>query len=287
MPFPVSDVSFPVSGRLLGHPEAARLHAVTAVPLRIGTPRMRIGVNSWFSDAWWRFYVNDGEGMVVHGGGAGGAGSGQRRVHIPPWTLAVLPAWMPWRIEVTAPHGHCFIEVDCPHVTSRQIAARCRGAVLVPPEHGAVAVAVARDLFAGAVAHGAGNAVHAGVHQGLAHLVPALALHERPPDALAAVMAAIDGHLGDDLRVPTLARQAGLSPKTLTALFQRHLGVTPAAFVRERRLAQACHLLRETDDDIARIATRVGFANRSYLSRAMRRAVGLPPGAYRAGPVQR
>jgi AraC-like DNA-binding protein len=293
MSFTESSVSFPVIGNLIAHAGVGRLQPLAAVPVRVGAVTMAVGMNSWFSSAWWLLYVNDGDGMVVHcragavGNGSGGPdspGLGGSRVRIPPWTLAVLPAWMPWRIEMTAPTRHCFIQVDCPQVSSRQISALCRGAIVVPPGDGGVCVEVARALLAGRVEPGAGNEVLAGVHQAMAHLVPGFALESGPPRDLAAVMAAIDGHLGDDLRVTALARRVGVSAKTLTTLFQRHLGVTPAVFVRERRLAQACHLLRSSDEDINTVAKMVGFAGREYLSRLMQRAVGLPPGKYRDAP---
>jgi len=279
MAFPVSPVSFSVTGDLARLTPNNLQAPLAAIPVRAGTCVMPVTYRELgpFSDAWWRFYVNDGDGMIVH--------CGKNRVRIPAWTLTILPAWLTWQITMTKSTNHSYVEVDCPSLSGRQITDRCQSALVIPLAHSGVYVAVARTLLQGNVPKGASNALLSGIHQVMAHLVDDLDLTERHPSNLAAVLTSITDHLGDDLRVPALATRHHVSPKTLTTLFQRHLGVTPATFVRERRLAQACRLLRETDFSIDDIATRIGFTNRAYLSRLMAKMIGLPPATYRRGPT--
>jgi AraC-like DNA-binding protein len=67
----------------------------------------------------------------------------------------------------------------------------------------------------------------------------------------------------------------------LHALFQAELDTSPHAWLRDVRLARARTWLAETTAPIAGIALAAGFSDQSALTRALRDATGMTPGAYR------
>lgn len=82
--------------------------------------------------------------------------------------------------------------------------------------------------------------------------------------------------------VDSLASLAGMSRSTFAARFAQVFKQTPIEFVQHVRLRLGAHLLQTTDLPIKVIAASVGYANRSYFTRAFRVAHGLDPRAFRA-----
>jgi len=91
----------------------------------------------------------------------------------------------------------------------------------------------------------------------------------------------IDAHLAEDLTTERLCAEFHLSRSSLFRLFADHLGDTPAATVRSRRIERARRLLRETTLDLARVAAECGFDDYDYFRRVFREETGLTPRAYR------
>lgn len=81
--------------------------------------------------------------------------------------------------------------------------------------------------------------------------------------------------------VAELAHAVGVSPKTLTRLFQMHLGVSPVAWRNRRRLEESCRLLRETEMRILDVAYESGFGSLSRFLEAFRAQFGISPSEYR------
>lgn len=90
-----------------------------------------------------------------------------------------------------------------------------------------------------------------------------------------------------DLSVPRLAERAAMSERTFARVFQREVGVSPAAFVEMARTDRAKALLESSDWPLARVAERAGFGSVEALHRAFNKRVGATPGTYRErfGPV--
>lgn len=89
--------------------------------------------------------------------------------------------------------------------------------------------------------------------------------------------------LEDPLRprsVEDLAERAAVSPRTLSRLFHRETGTTPARFVEQARVRLARLMLDETDLRIGAIAARCGFESGERMRRAFHRSVGTSPRAY-------
>ncbi|WP_075792369.1 helix-turn-helix transcriptional regulator [Massilia putida] len=103
----------------------------------------------------------------------------------------------------------------------------------------------------------------------------------RPASRLAALLARVDAEPGLAWTTETMARSAGLSVSRLHALFRTELDTSPHAWLRDIRLSRARAWLTETARPIADIALAAGFSDQSPLTRALRDATGLTPGAYR------
>ncbi|WP_175722962.1 AraC family transcriptional regulator [Burkholderia ambifaria] len=88
----------------------------------------------------------------------------------------------------------------------------------------------------------------------------------------------VDAHLGEPLALAALAAVAGVAPRTLQHAFRAFLNTTPAAYVRERRLA-AVHAALQRGD--ARSVTDVliahGIHGFGHFAKAYARRYGHAP----------
>jgi transcriptional regulator GlxA family with amidase domain len=89
-------------------------------------------------------------------------------------------------------------------------------------------------------------------------------------------------HPASDLSVPALARRVGKSPRHLTRVFRRELGVAPAEAVEQLRLEAARRALQQSGASLEEVAARCGFGSAEVLRRAFLRALHVTPSAYRA-----
>lgn len=78
-----------------------------------------------------------------------------------------------------------------------------------------------------------------------------------------------------------LAARTHVSIPHLCALFKQCTGTSPLAYVRDLRLRQACHLLRNRALTVAQVADMVGYEDPYYFSRHFKTHVGLSPRQYR------
>lgn len=95
---------------------------------------------------------------------------------------------------------------------------------------------------------------------------------------------------GRPWRLEQLARAARMSRTAFAESFRRTSGLTPLAYLHRWRIVLAERALRHTDTSVDALAARLGYASPNSFSTAFRRAVGMPPSAYRrahAAPVGR
>jgi AraC-like DNA-binding protein len=83
------------------------------------------------------------------------------------------------------------------------------------------------------------------------------------------------------LTVGRIAAAAHVTAPHLIRSFRAEHGTTPRAYLWERRVALAVDLLASTGLPLAAIAERCGFRTTHHLSRRVKEATGLPPGALR------
>ena len=91
----------------------------------------------------------------------------------------------------------------------------------------------------------------------------------------------IDADPAAPLTLIELARESGLSRYQLIRAFARELGLTPHAYILQRRIALAQRLIR-AGCDLAEVAVRAGFYDQSHLTRWFVRQFGVTPSRYSA-----
>ena len=91
----------------------------------------------------------------------------------------------------------------------------------------------------------------------------------------------IERHLEEELSIASLASYAGYMEYYFSRKFKRELGLTPAEYIRKKRLEKAALLLRSSDLDAQQIATRLQFCSQSYFTDCFRKEYGISPTKYR------
>jgi AraC-like DNA-binding protein len=103
----------------------------------------------------------------------------------------------------------------------------------------------------------------------------------RPPDPLRAAMDFWGDHFREPLGRGHAAQAAGVTPEYLSALFRKHLGMTPNQWLSELRFREARRLLARGGMRVAEVARQAGFSDPLYFSRAFRKRFGIPPSRVR------
>ena len=66
-------------------------------------------------------------------------------------------------------------------------------------------------------------------------------------------------------------------------IFKRAYGVTPYAYLLEKKLDLAGQLLRDTNLSVREIAEKLSFADEYYFSNVFKKKTGVSPSVYRRG----
>lgn len=111
-------------------------------------------------------------------------------------------------------------------------------------------------------------------------IAPAGASDVMPP-LVNEVFDVIDRRYGEALSLKHVAQAVGRSPSHLTSIIRKETGMTVLEWITERRMAEARRRLRETDEDIAIVAERVGYRDATYFIRQFRRAHQVTPRSFR------
>ncbi len=87
-----------------------------------------------------------------------------------------------------------------------------------------------------------------------------------------------------DVRTPEqAAARLAVSVRTLQRMAHRHVGLSPAAMIRRRRLQEAAERIRsDPGTDLATVAADLGYADQSHLANDFRAVLGFTASAYRA-----
>ncbi|MCW8886921.1 MAG: AraC family transcriptional regulator [Motiliproteus sp.] len=92
-------------------------------------------------------------------------------------------------------------------------------------------------------------------------------------------------YLGHNFQYPISLAQlsvvANLSPRQLSELFRRQLGMTPNQYLTEKRMQQAWRLLEAGELSVQQVADRVGYSNLASFSDRFRKYFDHPPSYFR------
>ena len=87
----------------------------------------------------------------------------------------------------------------------------------------------------------------------------------------------VDRNYAEALNLELMARSAGLSKYHFHRLFAATYGITPAAYVSQRRVERAQDLLRATTLSITEVCHLVGFSSLGSFSSRFKEVVGETP----------
>ncbi|MBD2077174.1 helix-turn-helix transcriptional regulator [Phormidium sp. FACHB-592] len=91
----------------------------------------------------------------------------------------------------------------------------------------------------------------------------------------------IEANYHQSIGLNDVAQAVGYSPAYLTDLVRRQTGQPVHGWIIERRLTEACRLLRETTDSASQIAEITGYQTAGYFFRQFRQRYGTTPQAWR------
>lgn len=106
-------------------------------------------------------------------------------------------------------------------------------------------------------------------------------LRPAPSALVADMMGVIDRRYREPLSLEAVAAELAISPAHLARTVRASTGHTVNAWIMERRMAEARHMLVSTDDKVEAVALRVGFRDVGYFRRQFRRCHGVPPREWR------
>jgi AraC-like DNA-binding protein len=252
--------------------------------LKVLITRRTLLADDWNFDLcspYWRLYVNKERGGFIC--------MGDERIALEPEMLYLIPAWLRFSTGVTAPAIQNYVHFEFQNFPSglhrahfqrmlplpltgelRQVCARWEKSLIQETSpwmifahahamvYSAMATALAeypegRDCFAWAAGSG--------------RFKPALDF--------------ISDHLAAPIRNEALARLCGMSASHFIRTFRDTLGMTPAQYVMDRRIASSAEMLTCTERSIEDIAEALGFSDRFHFSKAFAQRLNATPAAYR------
>jgi transcriptional regulator GlxA family with amidase domain len=87
----------------------------------------------------------------------------------------------------------------------------------------------------------------------------------------------VDRHYAEPLDLESMAKAAGLSKFHFHRMFATAYGITPAAYVSQRRVERAQDLLRSTNLSVTEVCHAVGFSSLGSFSSRFKEIAGETP----------
>ena len=223
----------------------------------------------------WRLYHNDAGGAALRAGG--------RRLELTPELAWLVPAGVTFDCVGAPGPRHLWIHFS-PGVGASRDWIEPRAVNLTPPLK-ALLGWLRRTLAASpAEPWTAGQVAQAVLHAVFASCGPEAGRPAEP--RLRALLLEIERRLATPPGLAEMAAMVHLSESRFARWFREERGESPAAYVRRRRVAEACRRLAFTDESVDQVAEALGFANRFHFSRVFKAVIGETPGAFkrRRGP---
>ena len=95
----------------------------------------------------------------------------------------------------------------------------------------------------------------------------------------------ISEHIDEDISIEELAKVVSFSTSYSRKIFCKHLGMTPAVYIRRLKLSESALRLRDEKCQILEVAYDMGFGSVDGYQRAFRREFGCNPKEYSTSPI--
>lgn len=249
--------------------------------------RLHLGVEWWQLDLmspFWRLYVNERSGAWIFFNG--------KRLELTPDHLYLIPAWVRFQTGTLQPLHQSFVHfyiTGFPPTLLHQLFDRPYSLPLTAP----------LDTLTEQWQNGLRSAAQPGLAEfswsyALVHAALALCVTElveeksrsgdywlRESSPVWPAIERIETRLSHPPTNPELAALCHLSTDHFIRHFRQSVGMTPAQYGLERRIAAAAYQLVNSSQSIEEIAAATGFTDRFHFSKAFKHRLQLPPVAYR------
>ncbi len=91
----------------------------------------------------------------------------------------------------------------------------------------------------------------------------------------------LDKNYTEPITLESLSDMVYVSKHYLSHMFKEQTGTSPIKYLTQKRIENACHLLKETKMSIKEISKSVGYENPLYFSQVFKNVVSLSPLDYR------
>ena len=90
----------------------------------------------------------------------------------------------------------------------------------------------------------------------------------------------VQEHVEEKLTVPVVAERIGVSASYLTALFHKHLQLSPGEYIRRIKLGRSKQLIREGQMNFTQISESLQYSTVHHFSRQFKQMFGMTPTEY-------
>ena len=90
----------------------------------------------------------------------------------------------------------------------------------------------------------------------------------------------VQSHVAEKLTVPVVAEKIGVSASYLTALFHKHLQLSPGEYIRRMKLQQSKQLIREGQMNFTEVSEALCYSTVHHFSRQFKQMFGMTPTEY-------
>ncbi len=90
----------------------------------------------------------------------------------------------------------------------------------------------------------------------------------------------ISAHIREKLSVTLVAARVDVSPSYMTALFHKHLAISPGDYIRRAKLQESKRLIREGKLNFTEIASALEYSTVHHFSRQFKENFGMTPTEY-------
>lgn len=91
----------------------------------------------------------------------------------------------------------------------------------------------------------------------------------------------INAHLAEDVTLQTIAEHIHMHPVYLSKIFKTETGENISEYIIRLKMQKAAYLLKQTDDRIYLICSKIGYQNPPYFIKLFKKFFGMTPQEYR------